>query len=133
MEQTQRTDKWSRYVFWGLLVVFAGIYALVAPKIGCTDEWRDGINGKYALKYYMESDTTFLDFPQYSQEEHMPYTMKYYGMGVEIIPPLIAEFIPAAEKYEYEIRHWLCAFSTLLLILFCGLIGKYLKDCKLGG
>lgn len=121
-----------KYVFWGLIVVFAGIFAMIGPDIGYTDEWIDGRNGEYSLKYFTEGDTTFVDYSKYAKEGYVPHPLRYYGVGVEIIPPLVAKLIPAAERYEFEIRHCLCAIHTLLLILFCGLIGRYLRGYPLG-
>ena len=132
MEQKRRTDRWSPYVFWGLLVLFAIIFAVSGLRVGCIgDEWIDGMNGKYSLEYYVNGDTTFMDYSK-AEVEGIPVVLRYYGVGFEIIPATVIKLMPSAAKYEFEIRHLLCSVFTLLLILFSGLIGKYLKGYKLG-
>ncbi|MGL4363782.1 MAG: phospholipid carrier-dependent glycosyltransferase [Bacteroidales bacterium] len=119
--------------------IFTALAALVflflsisAPKMGVLgDEVIDADNGKYALKYFLEGDTTFANFPMAQGNIlDIPLTQKYYGVGFEIIPAVLVR-CEALKKYEILFRRLLCALFAFLTALFTALLAKELKNWKL--
>ncbi|MGL4908135.1 MAG: tetratricopeptide repeat protein [Bacteroidales bacterium] len=103
-----------------------------APHMGVLgDEEIDANNGKYALKYYLEGDTTFANFPMAQGNIlDIPLTQKYYGVGFEIIPAILIK-IKALAIHEILIRRLLCALFAFLTAFFTALLAKELRDWKL--
>ena len=126
----------SKIIFWGCCGIMLIIMLSLAPKMGITqDDTVDGLNGKFALKYYTEGDTTFLDYEKYGPvlediflwgKQTLHPILKYYGTGFEILPA-IAEKYFGLGYYYYEIRHFLLAIFGFLFILLTGLIAKELN------
>lgn len=92
------------------------------------DDILDGANGRYALKYYCEGDTTFVDYTK-APDVGMTH-LKYYGVGFEIIPAIVNRVFHVQE-HEFLIRRILIAVFSFLLMLFSALIAKDLKGWKL--
>lgn len=103
-----------------------------STKVGITgDEFIDGANGKYALKYYTEGDTTFANYSQI-EELKIPFHQKYYGVGYEIIPAVFLKYFHLSPAQEYPFRHLLCALFGFLFFLFTALTAKRLSDWRAG-
>jgi hypothetical protein len=106
----------------------------LVPQAGCFgDEDLDGTNGRAALAYFTHGDTSFANYPA-SQvlipQENLPleYHVKYYGTGFEILPAIAEQFFGMPHRYMYELRHTLCVLFSILMMFFCGLIGKELRN-----
>lgn len=121
-----------KILFWAFAAAILLCMLIVAPRTGISgDEWIDGLNGRYSLEYYTSGDTTFADYSKVPEMQSYPH-MKYYGNGYEIIPAIALKYLHLSPSREFVFRHILCALFGFLLILFTGLIGRLLKDWKLG-
>ncbi|MDR0419513.1 MAG: tetratricopeptide repeat protein [Prevotellaceae bacterium] len=124
----------NKYLTWknayfALSVILLVVMFTIVPKIGDVgDEFIDGLHGKYALAYYTERDTTFANYPEAGIP--IPFTQKYYGAGFEILPAIALKYFNLG-KYEYEIRHLLCAIFGFFFMFFGGLIGQELKNWRI--
>lgn len=115
--------------FWCIVLLVGMAMVVVAFHCGTGgDDILDGSNGRYALKYYCEGDTTFADYSKVP-EMRTPH-LKYYGTGFEIIPAIVNRVFQVQE-HEFLIRRILIAVFGFLLMLFSALIAKDLKGWKL--
>jgi tetratricopeptide (TPR) repeat protein len=109
------------------LVLFALLFVATQSGVTC-DDMVDGGNGKYFLEYYTEGDTSFVNYPQNVPQGNMiPYVLKYYGGGFEILPAIVVKYF-GFSQYEYLIRHLLCALFGFIFMLFAALTARELKD-----
>ncbi|GHT13145.1 hypothetical protein AGMMS4956_08850 [Bacteroidia bacterium] len=129
----------GKKIFWGLSALLLVIMLAIAPFTGATTDESliDGTHGKYALKYYLDGDTTFVNYPRAGIQ--LPLSnidifdfQRYFGVGFEIIPAIALQCGLLPQKYEYEFRHLLCAFFGWLLMLFTGLMGREIKNWQVG-
>lgn len=110
-----------------LLVFIAMVFVAYHTGTG-GDDILDGNNGRYALKYYCEGDTTFADYSKVP-DMRTPH-LKYYGVGFEILPAIVNKVFHVQE-HEFLIRRMLIALFGFLLMLFSALIAKDLKNWTL--
>ena len=121
-----------KILFWSFAAIILLCMLITAPRTGIAgDECLDGLNGKYSLEYYANGDTTFADYTKVPELHSHPH-LKYYGSGYEIVPAIALKYFNLPAAKEFAFRHILCALFGFLLILFTGLIGRLLKDWKLG-
>ena len=125
-------EKRWKIVFWVVAAIIFSIFLILAPRIGTPgDEWLDGLNGKYALKYYTEGDTTFVDYASDDLLKGYPH-MKYYGVGFEILPAIALKYFHLNPASEFPFRHFLCVCFGMIFIIFTGLTGKLIGNWKIG-
>lgn len=121
-----------KFVFVLLSIILLICLIVNSNKVGSTgDEYFDGVNGKYALKYYTEGDTTFADYSQVDDLKSLKL-LKYYGVGYEIIPAVFLKYFHLSPANEYPFRHLLCALFGFLFFLFTALTAKKLSDWRGG-
>jgi hypothetical protein len=132
--------KWAKPSFWILSALVLAALLYVAPQVGINaDEGEiDGTHGKYCLKYYTDGDTTFANYPQsgvmqaLQPDEPIYLFQKYFGVGFEIVPAIALKYMGLPPQYEFEFRHLLCALLGWLLMVCTGLLGRELRDWRLG-
>lgn len=121
-----------KFVFFSLSIIVLICLIINSNKVGVTgDEYFDGMNGKYALNYYTDGDTTFVDYSQ-TEELKTLSLLKYYGVGYEIIPAIFLKYFHLSPANEYPFRHLLCALYGFLFFLFTALTAKRLSDWRGG-
>ena len=129
-------------VFFAMSGLMLIIMVVLVPQMGVVgDEEIDATNGRAALAYYTEGDTTFANYKTATKEWLDTMTLvkeygisthqKYYGTGFEILPAIAEKYL-GVQRYVFEVRHLLCAIFGWLMMLFCGLIGRELKNWQTG-
>lgn len=114
-----------KYVFFGLAVVVFACMAFTATKVGSTgDEFLDDLNGQYALAYYTEGDTTFVNYDSVPVLQSLSHILKYYGTGFEIVVPFAVKYLHLPDANCFLYRHLLCALYGFLLFLFTAFITR---------
>lgn len=132
IDAESKLQKYWKIAFWGIALIVFIVLLVLAPKVGTSgDEYLDGLNGKYALKYYTEGDTTFADYSKDEILKGYPH-MKYYGSGFEIWPAVALKYFHLSPAAEFPFRHILCVCFGMLIILFTGLTGKLICNWKVG-
>lgn len=131
VKQVIEQKKW-KYLFFGASFITLVLLLIVSTRVGVTgDEYLDGLNGEYSLKYYTEHDTTFADYSQVEELKPFPH-LKYYGSGFEILPAIATHYLHLPEAHIYTFRHLLCAFYGFLLIFFTALTMMIITDTYSG-
>lgn len=122
-----------KWIFWGCAAILLLVMILNANSAGSggDDLWY-GTHGEMVLKYYLDKDTSCLD---YSKTEYHNMTnnfgIKYFaGAGFEIIPAVICRAF-SIDNFLLVKRICLCCVGFLLM-LFVGLIGRELRGWRLG-
>jgi hypothetical protein len=122
-------EKKFKSVFWILIAVCSVIMLYVAPQIGSNaDQFYDGANGKWALEYYVNGDTTIMNYEESDalipgSDQKMGTHMRLYGVSFEIIPAILIKYCNLGE-YEVLIRQLLIALFGIIFLLFVCLIAK---------
>lgn len=126
------TSRWSKCLFYSTAAVILILMLLNASSVGSggDDLWYVA-HGKFTLDYYIDGDTTVLDYSQVDDYnvKQVPQ-LKNAGTGFEIVPAGICRLLHI--KNLLLVKRFCLAFFGFLLILFTGLIGKEIKDYKLG-
>ncbi len=131
IQQATTAAPYIKWMFVALAAILAVCMAFTATRVGVTgDEFLDNLNGYYALKYYADGDTTFVDYSQVPEFNHGFRHMKYYGVGFELWPSFAIRYLHLPEQQLYLFRHLLCAFWGYLLIIFTALTAKRLAGYK---
>lgn len=122
-----------KYVFIGLVVILFACMAFTGTRVGVSgDEFMDDANGKYALAYYADGDTTFVDYSNVKELADKVH-MKYYGSGFELWPSFFVRYLHLSDSNYFLFRHLLCSFFGFLLFLFTALIAKRLARSWIAG
>lgn len=125
----EKSKKYRREsIFRGLFVLFSLFLLLFMPWISkdfaiAGDEWIQNEYGKEIYNYFAHGD------PRAYQEVGRIQNydaIVYYSGGYELLLITIAKWFPNA--FEYDIRHFLVAFTGAWFFIFTGLFGK-----RLGG
>lgn len=129
---TPKDSIW-KWIFVGLAAFLLAIMVLNATSAGSggDDLWY-GTHGEMVLKYYLDKDTSCLDYSKLEYHNMTPnFGIKYFaGAGFEIIPAVISRAFHI-DNFLLVKRICLCCVGFLLM-LFAGLIGKELLNWKLG-
>lgn len=122
-----------KYIFWGIAAIILSLMMINANTVGSggDDLWYV-TNGEFVLRYYVDHDTTCLD---YSKTEYHNMTrnfeLKYFaGGGFDMLPAAISRLFHIDNILV--VKRFCLAFIGFLLILFAGLIGREIKDWRLG-
>lgn len=121
-----------KYLFWGAAAVILVLMLANARTVGHggDDLWYLA-HGKFTLNYFLDKDTTVFDYSNV-EDYHVKLvpTMTGSGAGFEMIPAGISRMFHIDNMLL--VKKCCLAFFGFLLILFTGLIGKEVKNFKLG-
>jgi tetratricopeptide (TPR) repeat protein len=128
----QVESKWWKYAFWGIAAIIMFLMMLNANSVGSggDDLWY-GTNGEFVLRYYLDGDTSCLDYSKVEYHNMTPnYRIKYFaGGGFDIIPAAISRIFHIDNTLL--VKRFCLAFIGFLLMLFTGLIGKEIRNWRL--
>lgn len=124
--------KYWRFVFWGIAAVLLCLMMINADSVGSggDDLWY-GTNGEFVLRYYLDGDTSCLDYSKIEYHNMTPnFKIKYFaGGGFDIIPAAISRLFHIDNTLL--VKRFCLAFIGFLLMLFTGLIGKEIRNWRL--
>ena len=122
---------WKK-LFWGIAAIILVLMMINASSVGHggDDLWYVA-HGKFTLNYFLDKDTTVFNYnnvDDYNVKSVPQLTSA--GTGFEIIPAGISRIFHIDNMLL--VKKFCLAFFGFLLILFTGLIGRELKDFRLG-
>ena len=125
-------SKWWKFIFGGVAAIILLLMMLNANSVGSggDDLWY-GTNGEFVLRYYLDGDTSCLDYSKidYHNMTHN-YGLKYFaGGGFDIIPAVISRLFHIDNTLL--VKRFCLGFVGFLLILFTGLICKEIRNWRL--
>ena len=123
---------WWKYFFWVIAAIILLLMMLNANSVGSggDDLWY-ATNGEFVLRYYLDGDTSCLDYSkiEYHNMTHN-YPIKYFaGAGFDIIPAAVSRLFHIDNILL--VKRFCLGLVGFLLMLFTGLIGKEIRNWKL--
>lgn len=128
-------SKHWRFVFWSIAAVLFLLMMINANSVGSggDDLWYE-THGEYVLRYYLDGDTTCINYSTTKDNYHnmsCNFNIKYFaGGGFEIIPAGISRLFHIDNSLL--VKRFCLSFVGFLLMLFTGLIGKEIRNWRLG-
>ena len=127
----QKEPAFYRFLFALLTVVLLVLMPMLSGDFGISgDEFAQKVYGELIVKHF-ETDGTFklpADDRNYPEQNalNMKPNLWYYGGFFDYVAAKVNTWFPTFD--DYNVRHFINAFTGFLLIFFTGLLGKELTN-----